>query len=217
MTDYMRKTKKELVTVIRDLERYQEENDRIREENKDLMAEAERLRGELARIEAALAAARADADRMETESRTVQAENQRLTDELAELRDELAETEKRLKEKADHYSTGYELFKSFVDEGDQAIVLIDASYTIRYVNRAAASHFVLPSPYAIVGRRVFDFLSYKDAARLKEKIDAAFLQGTLEKAKDLHFQNLKGAHFKIRMRLSRVRYEDRPCIRMDIR
>jgi PAS domain-containing protein len=199
----MRKTKKELVTVIRDLERYQQENDRIREE--------------LARTEAALAEARAKAGRMKAEAQTAESENQRLESELADLRDELAETEKRLTDEADQYRTGYELFKQFVDEGDQVTVLIDASYTIRYVNQAAAAQFVLPSPYAIVGRRIFDFFSYKDAAQLKKKVDAAFLQGTAEKIKDLRFQNLKGSFFKIRIRLSRVRYEDRPCIKMDIR
>jgi PAS domain-containing protein len=228
MTNYMRKTKKELVAVIRDLESETrhlqaaaEENrsvedpriqdlERYQRENERLLTEAEQLRREHDRIKAELG-------QLRDEAQAAQADKQRLAHELADLREELAETEKRLKQKADDYSTGYELFKSFVDQGDRVIVLVDASYTIRYVNQAAAAHFLLPSPYAIVGRRIFDFFSYKDASRLKEKIDGAFLKGVVEKIKDLQFQNLKGTFFKIRIRLARVRYEDRPCIKMEIR
>jgi PAS domain-containing protein len=165
----------------------------IRKANADLMRENDRLHREIARLQ------------------------ERYDDLAARHETLLAEQEaarKRMKQKEANLNTGYELFKSFVDRDDQEVVLIDAAYTIRYVNRSAASALRLPDPYIIVGRRIFDFFAYKDALKLKDKIDKAFLNGEKEKIKGVAFQNLKGAFFELKIKMTRVRYQDKPSIKL---
>jgi PAS domain-containing protein len=165
----------------------------LREENADLIRENDRLRREVARLQ----------DR-----------HADLTARYETLWAAHAAAEQRMKQKEANLSTGYELFKSFVDRDDKEIILIDAAYTIRYVNRSAAAKLKLPDPYIIVGRRLFDFFAYKDALKVKEKIDKAFLSGEKEKIKGVAFQNLKGAFFDLKIKMTRVRYQDKPSIRL---
>ncbi len=169
-----------------------------------------------------------DRQRLSEENAALKQENDRLHRELAHLQHQYADlsaryetlradyaaTRQRMKQKEANLSTGYELFKSFVDRDDKEIILIDAAYTIRYVNRSAAAALRLPDPYIIVGRRLFDFFAYKDALKVKEKIDKAFLSGEKEKIKGVAFQNLKGAFFELKIKMTRVRYQDKPSIRL---
>ena len=130
------------------------------------------------------------------------------------LQKERVDAKNRMNQREANLSAGYELFKSFVDRGDRAVILIDAAYTIRYVNRSAAVAVQLPDPYIIVGRRIFDFFPYKESLKVKERIDKAFLSGEKEKIKGVSFQNLKGAFFRLKIKMTRVRYQDKPSIKL---
>lgn len=132
------------------------------------------------------------------------------------LKDAHAANLERMRQKEANLNTSYELFKSFVDRGDQKIILTDAAYTIRYVNRAAAVALQLLDPCIIVGRRIFDFFAYKDGLKVKEKIDKAFLSGEKEKIKGVAFQNLRGVFFELKIKMTRVRYQDKPSIKLVI-
>ncbi len=170
---------------------------------KELVEMIERMDAEMEQITSELAALRAEhAEIAET--------HERLKAELEELREEAREREESLSE-------GYAVFKSFVDDHKDMVVLVDATYTIRYVNNAAGQHLKLPTPYAIVGRRIFDFFEYREALKLKERIDHTFLTGEKGKIKDLRFQNLKQETFLLKLKMSRVRYEDMPSIKMALK
>ena len=112
--------------------------------------------------------------------------------------------------------TAYELFKSFVDDNDQKIILIDTSYTICYINRLAATHLRLSKPHVVTGRRIFDFFTHKDALKIKKKTDAAFFNGEKEKIKDVTFRYPQNDAVQIDLKLMRVRYRNRPSIRITI-
>lgn len=170
----------------------------------------------------------ADWERLQRENADLRRENERIKQEAARLqaqRDDLAARHEtlraaheaaleRMRQKESALGAGYELFKSFVDRGDRDIILIDAAYTIRYVNRPAAAALQLPDPYIIVGRQIFDFFVHRDAMKLKDKIDKAFLSGEKKKIKDVAFQNLKGAFFKLKIKMTRVRYQDKPSVKL---
>ncbi len=169
------------------------DRERLRRKNADLRRENERIKQEAVRL-------RAQRDDLAARHETLRAAHKA--------------TLERMRQKESDLGAGYELFKSFVDRGGQDIVLIDAAYTIRYVNWPAAAALQLPDPFIIVGRQIFDFFAYKDAMKVKEKIDKAFLSGEKQKIKDVAFQNLKGAFFKLKIKMTRVRYQDKPSIKL---
>jgi len=139
-----------------------------------------------------------------------------IEEEKNELTEELANMKTLLEDREKQYTTNYEIFKS-VNDGEN-IILIDAAYTVRYVNRASAEFLRLPHYAAIIGRRIFDFFQHKnDALKLKEKIDDSLIKGDQEKIKDIKFQNLKGEFIKVKIKMYRVRYEDKPSIKMIIK
>ncbi len=238
MGDLMRKTKKELVALLeelsgraesagteqerllRALEAAAAERDRLAARCDDLSEERLRLARENERLGKERTILGEAHRRKDSEVEDLLKENERLKCALEGAKARLGgleEARDRARTEEAHRARGYELFKSFVDNDAKRIILVDASYAVRYVNRSAAALLELPDPFAIVGRRIFDFLPYQDALKLKEKIDTAFLKGEREKAKGLCFRNLKGAEFKLKLKVDRVRYEDRPSVRMVIK
>ena len=123
----------------------------------------------------------------------------------------------RLKACEDRFNTNYELFKSFVDNDAEKILLIDMTYALKYINHAASELLQLPDNGGVLGRRIFDFMEYRDALRLKAKIDNAFLKGNKEKIRDIRFQARNGIPTKLKMKIVRVRYEDRPSVKLIVR
>ncbi len=160
-----------------------------------------------------------DAARSETEM--LRSECIRLTEENLQIRQKNEECEKligelrmQLEKLGQQSDTKYELFKSFVEDNQQKILLIDASYQLRYINRSALKYLKLGNASSVSGRRIFDFFEYKDALRLKEKIDDAFLKGEEEKVKDIRFRNSDEDGIKVRMKISRTRYRDKPSVKL---
>jgi hypothetical protein len=139
----------------------------------------------------------------------------KIMQEKNELEEDLNDIKTLLEEREKQYTTNYEIFRCVHE--DENIVLIDATYTIRYVNQSSAEFLRLPHYAAILGRRIFDFFQHKDAIKLKDKIDDALIKGGQEKIKDIKFQNLKGEYIKIKIKMSRVRYEYKPSIKMTIK
>jgi PAS domain S-box-containing protein len=127
--------------------------------------------------------------------------------------------EKNLKEVYDRLRTceeHYEIFKSFVEEDEHPTGLIDRSYTIRYANGAALQSLGISDASEILDQKLFDFFSFEDALKLKEKIDKVFVEGGTEKIKKMTFQNPGGNPSKLKMKLIRVRYRNHPSIKMVI-
>lgn len=160
-----------------------------------------------------------EAARSETEM--LRSECLRLTEENLQLRQKNEESEKligelrlQLEKLGQQSDAKYELFKSFVEDNQQKILLLDASYQLRYINRSALKYLKLGSASPVSGRRIFDFFEYKDALRLKEKIDDAFLKGDEEKVKDIRFRNSDEDGIKVRMKISRTRYRDKPSVKL---
>ena len=156
-----------------------------------------------------------------SETEMLRSECIRLTEENLQLRQKKEESEKligelrlQLEKLGQQSDAKYELFKSFVEDNQQKILLIDASYQLRYINRSALKYLKLGNLSSVSGRRIFDFFEYKDALRLKEKIDDAFLKGEEEKVKDIRFRNSDEDGIKVRMKISRTRYRDKPSVKL---
>ncbi|MBI5592661.1 MAG: PAS domain-containing protein [Deltaproteobacteria bacterium] len=200
MADPMLKTKKELIIMLRDMEMAMQ----------SLQNEPRRLQGELER-------ALSENDRIQDEARRIQQANEKLMLQYDSLKKEHETLELRMQESLQKTDIAYELFKSFVDADSRKTLLIDTTYSICYMNRSAAAHLRLPEPGAIMGRRLFDFFAYKDALKVKKKIDEAFFSGEKEKIKEVAFLNPKGVETQIDLKLARVRYRDKPSIKMTIK
>lgn len=237
MADLMRKTKKELLDYIEALE-----NEAREAETNEVSAEAPALREELARaLERAETlteenrrlreehiAAREEKERMREEHEDLKIDFSRLSErhekmsrEKAQLLDQFTmlerdfeEIQSRFRDCRDRYAVSYELFRSFVDDNDRKILLLDAGYHLRYVNRTAAEALGIADENAVIGRRVFDFIPYEDALKLKERIDKAFLNGDKEKIKDIRFQSPEGTVSRVKMKIGRVRFRDKPSVQI---
>jgi len=144
-------------------------------------------------------------------------EKTRLIAQLTALQEDHAEIVRRLETCEAGYNTHYELFRSFVEDDTEKVLLIDSSYCVRYVNSAAAAYLGTSEGAPLIGARVFDFMSYKDALKLKEKIDTAFLEGSSEKAKKIEFRAGEIPPVKLKMKIHRVRYQDQPSIKIIIK
>ena len=111
----------------------------------------------------------------------------------------------------------YELFRSFVDSDYHKIILIDTAYAICYMNQSAVAHLHLPQAGILTGRRLFDFFPQKDVLKIKKKIDKAFFSGEKEKVKEVTFHCPPNDAVRIDLKLMRVKYRDRPSIRITIK
>jgi len=134
--------------------------------------------------------------------------------------DHLREKYDELVKKTDERTAAeYELFRSFVDDGREKIILVDAGYAIQYVNRSASEFLKNAGIGSLSGRKIFEFFQYEDALRLKKKIDTAFLDGETEKIKDLRGRNVRGEELKLKLKLKiiRVRYNDKPAIKIVVK
>jgi hypothetical protein len=193
MADLMQKTKKELITMLQDKElavqSLQGELGKARSENHQIRNEVDRIRQEFENLKCQF-----DSQKMEHEA-----------------------LEQRTRENSHKSDIAYELFKSFVETDSRKTLLIDTTYAVCYINRSAAAHLQLPEPGVITGCRLFDFFAYKDALKVKKKIDAAFFSGEKEKIKEVTFVNPKGGKMQIDLKMSRVRYRDKPSIKMTIK
>ena len=137
--------------------------------------------------------------------------------ELTAEKDQAILEQQRTKESSHKSDIAYELFKSFVDTDSRKTLLIDTTYSVCYINRSAAALLQLSEPGVIIGRRLFDFFAYKDALKVKKKIDAAFFSGEKEKIKEVVFMNPRGGKTQIDLKMARVRYLDKPSIKMTIK
>jgi len=200
MADLMQKTKKELITMLQDMEMamlsLQNEHQRLQDELGKALSENQQIQNEVRRIQEA------------SEKLTLQYDSQKKEHEAFE---------QRIKESSHKSNIAYELFKSFVDTDSRKIILVDTTYTICYINRTAAAHLQLLEPGVVTGRRLFDFFAYKDGLKVKKKIDEAFFSGEKEKIKEVVFLNPRGGETQIDLKLMRVRYLDKPSIKMTIK
>ncbi len=244
MADLMQKTKKELIMMLQDNDNstakqpLQNELNRLRSDYKSVLAQVEQLRTANKAISAKNNASASEKDRAVLAHRQLQdeldkaiSENHEIRSQAAQLRDtcekltlrydalknEHAALEQRLQESERKSDIAYELFKSFVENDNHRTLLIDTAYAVCYINRAAAAHLRLPDPEAMIGRRLFDFFAYKEAVKVKKKIDAAFFSGEKEKVKDVVFRNPGGTQIETDLKFTRVRYRDKPSIKMIIK
>jgi PAS domain-containing protein len=158
--------------------------------------------------------ARTETEMLRNECLSLKEENQRLRQKSDESDKLIGELRQQLEKLGQQSDAKYELFKSFVEDNQQKILLIDAAYQLRYINRSALKYLKLGSASSVSGRRIFDFFDYKDALRLKEKIDDSFLKGEEEKVKDIRFRNSDEDSVKVRIRISRARYENKPSVKL---
>ncbi|MFH0996440.1 MAG: PAS domain-containing protein [Pseudomonadota bacterium] len=200
MADLMQKTKKELIHMLRDTElaiqSLQNEQQRLQGELENALSENHQIQNKVSQI------------LQEYEDLTHQYDSQKM---------DLEALEQRTKESLHKSDIAYELFKSFVETDSRMTFLIDTTYTVCYINRSAAAHLRLSEPGVITGRRLFDFFAYKDGLKVKKKIDEAFFSGEKEKIKKVVFLNPGGGETQIDLKLTRVRYRDKPSIKMTIK
>jgi hypothetical protein len=193
MADLMQKTKKELIIMLQD-----------KESAKQL------LQGELEK-------ALSENHQLQNEIRRIQEASEKSALQYDSLKKEHEAYEQRITESSRKSDIAYELFKSFVDTDSRKVILVDTTYSVCYINRSAAAHLQLLEPGVITGRRLFDFFAYKDALKVKKKIDEAFFSGEKEKIKEVVFLNPRGGKTQIDLKMARVRYLDKPSIKMTIK
>ena len=277
MMEYMRKTKRELIEIIHDIEakcsrlegekvdieatmaRMGGENadlngrlgdirtvvdqlraeseaaaqamDALESEKKALETTVARLRGDQAALEEKIQGMQAEIDRLRIDGAAVHQQAAKLREkndvitresgEAAEARaaleNALVETRERLEACESRYRSHYELFRSFVDDDRKKILLLDTAYAVIYVNRSARPVLGIGEDENIAGKRFFDFMAFKDAIKVKEKIDKAFLEGGTEKIKKIRFQCEDGGVREFKLKMNRVRYQDRPSVKIIIK
>ena len=200
MADLMQKTKKELITMLQDMEMAIQ----------SLQNEQQQLQGELGK-------ALSENHQIQNEVKHIQEAYEKTTLHYESLKKEHEAFEQRTKQSSHKSDIAYELFKSFVDSDSRKVFLIDTTYTVCYINRSATAHLQLPEPGVIIGRRLFDFFAYKDGLKVKKKIDEAFFSGKKEKIKEVAFLNPRGGKTQIDLKMARVRYLDKPSIKMTIK
>ncbi len=193
MADLMQKTKKELIVMLQEKE-----------------STIQSLQGELEKT-------LSGNHQIQNEVNRIRQEYEKLTRQYDSQKMEFEALEQRTREISQQSDIAYELFKSFVETDSRKTLLIDTTYSVCYINRSAAAHLQLPEPGVITGRRLFDYFAYKDALKVKKKIDAAFFSGEKEKIKEVVFMNPKGCETRIDLKLMRVRYRDKPSIKMTIK
>jgi hypothetical protein len=242
MADLMQKTKKELVSMIEEAELAvqslqnelmvsQQDNKKlqsqvqqqqnmiqaINEKIRELIAERDIAVKEQHRLHAELENALCEQNRMQNEASSAKASSAAMSAEYASLKERYDANEQHARDRRCQSDMAYELFKSFVDSDSRKTLLIDAAYSICYVNRSAAAHLQLPETGGITGRRLFDYFAYKEALKVKKKIDAAFFSGEKEKIKKIAFLSPSGAEIPIDLKIRRVRYRDKPSIRLTVK
>jgi hypothetical protein len=243
MADLMQKTKKELIVMLQDkelalrssqneqlvvlrtdyesvlnqLEQSRTINQTISIRNEELSAEKNQAVLEQQQLQDELGKARSENRQLQNEVRRIQEASEKSELQYDFLKKEYEKFEQRTRENSHKFDNAYELFKSFVDTDSRKTLLIDTTYSICYINRSAAAHLQLSEPGGIIGRRLFDFFAYKDGLKVKKKIDAAFFSGEKEKIKEVSFLNPKGCGTQIDLKLMRVRYRDKPSIKMTIK
>ncbi|MFZ3046187.1 MAG: PAS domain-containing protein [Desulfatirhabdiaceae bacterium] len=242
MTDLMQKTKKELVTMLQEMEmsmlsqqnemlclqtnydsvleqlkQHDIDSQGLTNQNEILVSENHQAVLEQKRLQDELNTARIDNHQNRDLTLRLQEALDKLTILHDTLKKELESFKQNTEENAVRSTMTHELFKSFVDSDTRKVILIDVTYAVCYINRSAATHLQLPEPNVIVGRRLFDFFEYQDALKLKKKIDKAFFSGEKEKIREIAFRNLKNREIKIDMKLMRVRYQEKPSIRITIK
>ncbi|GBC61760.1 hypothetical protein DENIS_2722 [Desulfonema ishimotonii] len=133
------------------------------------------------------------------------------------LEKDFQEISARFKTCEAEFNTPYDLFKSFVDNDAERVLLPDTGYSLKHINHAALELFSVPGESDMPDRKISDFMPYKDALRLKAKIDRAFIKGEKEKVKDVRFRLPDNALAKLKMKIVGVRYQDRPSVKLVIR
>lgn len=205
---YFRKSREELIDILESL---RNENGSLHDKWIKSEADRKRLKSELENRNESLVRLR---DRHEKAKQ----ENARLNERCGRLEREVRELEGRLADREEHSGMEFALFKSFVEDASQRILLIDTAYAIQYANAAALEAIGLNDSRTILEQRIFDFLPYKDALRLKEKIDRTFLKGDKLKVRDIRFQTPdENISVKLKFKIYRVRYQDKPSIKLELK
>ncbi|WP_373500098.1 PAS domain S-box protein [Desulfococcus sp.] len=232
MTALMHKTKRELVEFIQEIEgnlgqieerktQLEGEKSRLeaamagmRKDRADLETEVEALHGKIDRLKIENEALIKKAAMLQEKNAVMARENGETASVRGELEKALAEMSNRLETGESRYRAQYELFRSFVDDDLKKILLIDTAYTIVYINRAVRPVLGIADTDPVSGRRFFDFMTFKDAIKVKEKIDKAFLEGETEKVKNVKFRCEDGMVREFKLKMSRVRYQERPSVKI---
>lgn len=207
----MRKTKKELVDMLIDLENRSEKR---QDDIKARESRMEEVAKDNSRLHETLEELENRHQKLEKEKKEKEGAFEMLVRENEKLKDRLDHALSLLESCETHMRDGYELFKSFVDTNSRNLLLIDATYEVRYINPAACQALGIGDPESVYGVRIFNLLEYNDALRLKEKIDQAFIKGGDQKVKDLAFSRLSKNPKLFKVKIERVRYEDSPSIKL---
>jgi PAS domain-containing protein len=243
MADLMQKNKKELIIMLQDkelaiqslqneqlvvlrsdyesvldqLEKQRIVNKALSGQNEELAAEKDQAFLERQQLQGELEKALSENHQIQNEVTCIRQEYENLMRQYDSQKMEYEARDQRTRERLQQSETAYELFKSFVETDSRKTLLIDTTYTVCYINRSAAAYLQLSEPGVITGRRLFDFFAYKDALKVKKKIDAAFFSGEKEKIKEVDFMNPGGGKAQIDLKMVRVRYLDKPSIKITIK
>lgn len=218
MADLMRKTKKELVRIIGEMNAdhdvCQNECAALKESDRKLRKRLENAVHAKAAAEQNLLETTRERDSALSALAAVKAELKAIMTHNESLSETIADLERRLAACRSHADDHFELFKSFVDDHSKSILLIDSRYSVAYVNQRARDVLALSESNGMLGSRIFDFMTYTEAIRLKEKLDSSFVTGETEKIKEIKFRSPGGELLKLSAKLSRVRFKDQPSIKM---
>ena len=204
MTDYMRKTKKELVQLIEEMI-HNDRTDKDPEESEDLKTLGARIK-DLEEREETL---KAKINELREQNTELERENRELLQAKSDLESRLdrknsqyiqAEKAVRREEKEKR------IFKAlsdalFMNNGYTAAI-VQEDYRISHIAGALSRGLSSDPQQAPEGRKIFDFIEYNEAVELKQSIDRALTENKQVKTKDVKFKReyrIPGK-FKIRVK-----------------
>ena len=207
MTDYMRKTKKELVQLIEEMIHEDKETDGLLEESEELKT-----------FETQIKDLEKQRETLKTELNELQERNtdlERRNKELGQIKSDL---ESQLDQKNRQYIGAEKavrreekekrIFKAFCDalfmnNGCTAALLRD-DYRISHIAGALSPSLSSDSEQPPEGRKIFEFIEYNEAVELKQSIDRAVAERKQFRTKDVKFKRLYRIPGKFKIRVKPV-------------
>jgi len=169
---------------------------------------------EMNRIRTAYEAARREIATLQEKNGILSRENTELAAAKMDMENRLMEARSSLDACESQYQSDGALFQALVGEDAKRILLIDPNYAVTYANRSASSVLDAEMDQDVTGKRLFDFMIFKDAVRVKDKIDKTFLAGETEKVKKVHLRRKNGNLKEVKLKMYRLRLKDRPAVKI---
>lgn len=214
MSGYEEKPREELFDIIETLI-----GDYARLDQKYIHAEEEVVRLKVRNADLAR-----ELDRVREKYHNIREKQKNLLEEHTALADDFETLNRLSKEQEAKLKSVNELFKSFIDNRTERIMLIDDAYLIRYVNPGALLLLKSLGIPTALGDRVFDLFDHKEATKLREKIDRVLLKGETYKFKSIKLAKRGDGEkaingfaedtLKVKLKLIRATYKGRPSIKM---